>query len=203
MKTKIIAMVLAAVLCFCSCGSENKTVEPGKVTENVYENSSVGLSFTAPEGWTLLNSKEAAEYYGAANSEVLGDDSAVDTEDSVVSYDMLALSADKNETASVTYVNMKSVATQKMTADEYVTLSAEQVNSQFTSVGYSVSYGGIRSENFGGNEFRGTDITIGMEGSDVTQSFFVREHGDYMLIVSYSSPVSENSAKIASCFGGV
>ena len=104
---KILAIILAFVLCFAGCSGENSVSEPekpeefvparGTVENGIYKNSAFGVSFSAEEDWYFLSDSEIAQTMGIAAEEMFGEGTEVEPGNI---YDMYCVDMETKATVS-------------------------------------------------------------------------------------------------------
>ena len=64
---KVLAFVLAALMVLSLASCSKAGFNRGKVDGNVYENESVGITFTAPENWEFMSEEEISVEWNLGN----------------------------------------------------------------------------------------------------------------------------------------
>lgn len=184
---KILAMILASVLCFAGCSAEEpKKPEEfvparGTVENGIYKNSAFGISFNAEENWYFLSDSEIAQTMGIAAEEMFGEGTEVEAGNI---YDMYCVDTKTNATVSVNYENI--AGTENITNEgAYL----EIVTGQIISAGAS---SGVKDAFIGDVEINGVktpclNIELEISGTKIYEKIVAKQIGDWMCSITLAS----------------
>ena len=218
---KILCVLLAAVmmLSFTGCSSiaslissvlENSAAseekeEPaaeldvGSVNGNVYTNDSLGLTFTAPEGWIYASDEEIAELMGESLDIVTDDETAQEIAAQATVYGMMAQSADELNNVQVVFENM-ALTGGKMTSAGYIKILSAQIESLYGNMGGTCTVGDAKTMKIGDKEYDCVDILVDIGGVVLEQSYACHRDGDYMVSIIITAYGEGVAAAIYECF---
>lgn len=191
MKKRILVTLMVMSLTFAgitACGgSEKKETTPatettaeteavkeyaqGTVTETGWESEWLNMKFTAGEGIHML-SQEELDQATDAGEEVANAEMAEG-----VQYEMMAM-------AEVGLPNV-SVIVEKvpMEPEKYLELVTEQLKSMDSEMEITVKDGGVKDGELAGNAYKILEADNSYQGVNMTQRYYVRKQGAYMIEV--------------------
>lgn len=184
---KILAMILASVLCFAGCSAEEPEKPEefvparGTVENGIYKNSAFGISFNAEENWYFLSDSEIAQTMGIAAEEMFGEGTEVEAGNI---YDMYCVDTKTNATVSVNYENI--AGTENITNEgAYL----EIVTGQIISAGAS---SGVKDAFIGDVEINGVktpclNIELEISGTKIYEKIVAKQIGDWMCSITLAS----------------
>lgn len=221
---KILCVLLAAAMMLsftgCNIGSlvssivessaaaDNETVEndeptakfdAGSINGNVYSNDYLGLTFTAPEGWTYASDEEIAELMGTSLDIVTDDESAQELAAQATIYGMMANSADELNNVQVVFENM-ALSGGKMTAAGYIKILSAQLDSLYGNMGGTCTVGEAKTIQIGGKDYSYVDIAVDISGVALEQSYACHRIDDYMVSIIVTAYEEGGAAAIMDCF---
>ncbi len=161
------------------------TITRGTVSENVYTNEFVGITFTAPDSWSFYDEEELAELIGSS-AEALGSDVAESLEQVPSLFDMMAVEAG-GSSVNVVY--------EKNTFDLDVDAYMDSFESQLEAMEGTVVARG--RSNLGDVSFATMDYSI---VDAVTQRSYVTVIGNYVVSICIGVTGDYTLDEIAACF---
>ena len=161
----VLALLMVLPMAACSKGG----FERGKVDGQVYENKSVGITFTAPEGWNFMSDEEISVEWN------LGNKSFEDQLAGGEAFDAVAKSNAPGAAnmAMFKYLDMKAKYGKKLSVEEFV----EALRADFAQKNpkFQVRVGDITSTEFGGDEFDRVVISTTEEKIDIRYVIYMKE----------------------------
>ena len=188
---KILAIILAFVLCFAGCSGENSVSEPekpeefvparGTVENGIYKNSAFGVSFSAEEDWYFLSDSEIAQTMGIAAEEMFGEGTEVEPGNI---YDMYCVDMETNATVSVNYENV--AGTENITNEgAYLEIVTSQIVSAGASSGVKDAF--IGDVEIGGVKTTCLNIELEVSGAKIYEKIVAKQIGDWMCSITVAS----------------
>ena len=188
---KILAIILAFVLCFAGCSGENSVSEPekpeefvparGTVENGIYKNSAFGVSFSAEEDWYFLSDSEIAQTMGIAAEEMFGEGTEVEPGNI---YDMYCVDMETNATVSVNYENV--AGTENITNEgAYLEIVTSQIVSAGASSGVKDAF--IGDVEIGGVKITCLNIELEVSGAKIYEKIVAKQIGDWMCSITVAS----------------
>ena len=188
---KILAIILAFLLCFAGCSGENSVSEPekpeefvparGTVENGIYKNSAFGVSFSAEEDWYFLSDSEIAQTMGIAAEEMFGEGTEVEPGNI---YDMYCVDMETNATVSVNYENV--AGTENITNEgAYLEIVTSQIVSAGASSGVKDAF--IGDVEIGGVKTTCLNIELEVSGVKIYEKIVAKQIGDWMCSITVAS----------------
>lgn len=188
---KILAIILAFVLCFAGCSGENSVSEPekpeefvparGTVENGIYKNSAFGVSFSAEEDWYFLSDSEIAQTMGIAAEEMFGEGTEVEPGNI---YDVYCVDMETNATVSVNYENV--AGTENITNEgAYLEIVTSQIVSAGASSGVKDAF--IGDVEIGGVKTTCLNIELEVSGVKIYEKIVAKQIGDWMCSITVAS----------------
>lgn len=188
---KILAIILAFLLCFAGCSGENSVSEPekpeefvparGTVENGIYKNSAFGVSFSAEEDWYFLSDSEIAQTMGIAAEEMFGEGTEVEPGNI---YDMYCVDMETNATISINYENV--AGTENITNEgAYLEIVTSQIVSAGASSGVKDAF--IGDVEIGGVKTTCLNIELEVSGVKIYEKIVAKQIGDWMCSITVAS----------------
>ena len=188
---KILAIILAFLLCFAGCSGENSVSEPekpeefvparGTVENGIYKNSAFGVSFSAEEDWYFLSDSEIAQTMGIAAEEMFGEGTEVEPGNI---YDVYCVDMETNATVSVNYENV--AGTENITNEgAYLEIVTSQIVSAGASSGVKDAF--IGDVEIGGVKTTCLNIELEVSGVKIYEKIVAKQIGDWMCSITVAS----------------
>ena len=188
---KILAIILAFLLCFAGCSGEKSVSEPekpeelvparGTVENGIYKNSAFGVSFSAEEDWYFLSDSEIAQTMGIAAEEMFGEGTEVEPGNI---YDMYCVDMETNATVSVNYENV--AGTENITNEgAYLEIVTSQIVSAGASSGVKDAF--IGDVEIGGVKTTCLNIELEVSGAKIYEKIVAKQIGDWMCSITVAS----------------
>lgn len=213
LKTILIAgLLLCVVLVMAGCGKQeenkennevaknstnelvtnNVEVSRGKWNENKYTNDFAKIKFNLPEGWVKATDEEIANTMNVG-IEMLNEDQKklAEIAEQTTVYCMVA--NDPSTAASVMIMLEK--PTLKVTPEYYLTSVKQQLEA-VDSMEYNI--GEQYTKNIGGEKYTAMDATVA--NYPVSQSYYVKAEGDYMVAMIITTTEEGQLDKILNAF---
>ncbi len=175
----VLLIIASLSLILCSCNSEK--VARGTVTDKVYKNESLGITFTAPAGWTFYTDDQLAELMNITK-DVFKDSELFDSESIASSIDFMAIDTATSNNVNLAVENLKRTASTKITVEEYLEKAKKQINEQMEGMTFTFSDGG--KSTLGGNEYTVLKANCTFNGVSLTQYLYIRKVGNYMITIT-------------------
>ena len=200
MKKVIVAILMATMICsLTACGGNNKTgdassnasvsaeqadasvsaekeakdepqYEAGVWTDNVYTNTSLGMTFTLPEGWQI-GTEEEMNAVQDKGQEVTGGTGSADASEA---YDLYIYNATTGSNIAMMAEDMSMFG--DITAQEYVESLSEQLSS-YADQGITYTMNAIGTKTIGNTEFVSLDGIAEYQSNNIYQCYAVTEMG--------------------------
>ncbi len=184
--------------------SEEAEFELGVITENTYENSFIGYGLKISDDWTFYNKAQINQLNGLVADMVDDEQLKEQLKNSSVIYDMYAASSDGLQTMNVTLENIGAFYASLMTEDDYIDNSLKTLPSILVSAGYSEDMEIEKvTVNFAGRERNGVKIKASIYGKEIYQLMMVTKAGNYMVLCTLTSFVTDNTEELAGWFYAV
>jgi len=204
---RIITAGLFAFTAFLLCGCSlvytafdkalPDTLTRGVLEDNVYSSAFAGLMFTAPEGWEFATDGELADLMdmGADAMSEAGLEFSEEAPEKQVLYDMQARDPATGANVLLMYENLALSGNTGMSEEKYLEQVAKQLKDADS---YEYEFGGIAETQLCGQSYR--TVQAEMTDYDVTQHYYARKVGKYMLCIIVSLPANGDASGIMDCF---
>ncbi|WP_455718550.1 hypothetical protein, partial [Anaerosporobacter sp.] len=148
LRISLLMVMLVAVTMLSGC-NKNEYVK-GTIKENEYESKYLNLSFTAPEGFSLLT-EDVLDQYVQFSSDIIykdKDQTVIDYAKAVAVYEMMCVeNATNSANVNIVVENLLGV---ERTEDEYIELAKQQLQ----STGIDYTFGGtIKNVELAGEKY--------------------------------------------------
>lgn len=154
----------------------------GTTTGNKYQNSTIGLGFTAPSGWVFYTKEQIAEI-NQLTAEVMNNAKVNELlTNTNVLYDMMASDALGN---SVNVIFEK--LSVSLTVDQYIALSTPQLKQVLLDSGCSEVNAEATSKKIGGKTEKCISVTASGNGVTVYEMIFCKKVNGYMVCITAAS----------------
>lgn len=205
---RTISIILALMMffaLFAGCGADNSdpAVSPdasaeangdaentadeftlGEIVDGSYTNAFAELNFTLPEGWIFATDEELENIMGAGSEVLFGEDESAAAEYAKQStvYDMMTQSANADQNIIVMFENTAMyVGGTSISEEDYIQILAENLTT-IENMKYVV--GETHDATIGGKDYK--VLEVGIDGTGVYQSYYVRRVGKYMLCICFT-----------------
>ncbi len=218
MKKVIVAILMATMICsLTACGGNNKTgdasdpsvsaeqsadneqsageeakdepqYEAGVWTDNVYTNTSLGMTFTLPEGWQI-GTEEEMNAVQDKGQEVTGD---TQTADASEAYDLYIYNPTTGSNIAMMAEDMSVFGS--VTAQEYVESLSQQLTS-YADQGITYTMNEIGTKTIGNTEFVSLDGIAEYQSNNIYQCYAVTEMSGKMITMIITGPADQGQAE--------
>lgn len=175
---KVLSLLMLVVVLVTAVSCSAKEITRGTVDGNVYKSDFTGITFTKPDSWTFSSDEEIAEVMEVAADELLDENYADTVADLTTVFDMMAVDASTGTNVNITYENLAKTGNEKLTADEYLDLTVEQLTSQ---TAMSTSLTKEDKATLCGEEYIRATFTTSYSGVSMTQVYYLRKIDNYMV----------------------
>lgn len=197
MKTKLAVMLTVIILCcIAGCGekpaatAQPEAVSPEATTametvsgsweDGIYRNESAGMSFTAPEGWTVKDAESATAMLGSNDK---------------ARYEALAYDPQNNSSVIINLIDMSEAPEDIKTAEAFIAGTLEGLK-ELENYSYTVS--GINVQTLGSAEFFcGSAVE---QKSGARQYYYCKLLDGYMLQIAVTLFEGDGLDTIKPCF---
>jgi hypothetical protein len=211
---KLICLMLALVMLLALVGCKEPEANPeptgtqpaatntepsrGAVNGTSYTNSYLGFTFTAPNTWVYATDAEIAEMINVGAEAVLGDAFKETIKNVPTFYDMMVSDAVTRSNINVGYENLSKSYASNITEEQYLAAAKAQFeNISGMTVVFPSTYDTVK---LGQTEFLRAVCTVTMQGSTMTQVYYVHKLGGYMGFVIVTIPSGYTVAQIEAMF---
>lgn len=164
-----------------------KKISRGTISENVYTNTFLGLTFEKPEEWIYATDEEMAQLVGLGQDIVDLNSLEKMLSETASVYDMSA-SDDKGNSVMICYENTMLTALREITEDEF----EQQLKANLAKVeGYNYEYVSSEDVTLGEVEFRKIIFTVTVENVTLSQAYYIKVVGKYAASVIITSADEE------------
>ena len=218
MKKRAVAILMAAMICsLTACGGNNKTgdtssntsasaeqadasvsaeeeaknepqYEAGVWTDNVYTNTSLGMTFTLPEGWQI-GTEEEMNAVQDKGQEVTGDTGSADASEA---YDLYIYNSSTGSNIAMMAEDMSAFG--DITAQEYIESLSQQLSS-YADQGITYTMNEIGTKTIGNTEFVSLDGIAEYQSNNIYQCYAVTEMGGKMITMIITGPADQGQAE--------
>ncbi len=192
----VLLIIASLTLILCSCG-EDKRIARGTVTDNVYKNESLNITFTAPSGWTFYTDEQLAEMMHIS-VEMFMDEELFDAEKAASTIDFMAIETATANNINLSVENLKHSGNSKMTVEEYLEKAKTQVNEQMEGIKYTFTDTGKATVS--GDEYTTMKASCTFNGVTLTQYFYVRKVNYYMVTITATTNNGKSAASFEAMF---
>ena len=171
-KILTFAIILVMAFALCSCGTfKVPTADEvkGSVNGSVYENSYLGLKFTASGDWHFLTSEEIADVAGTTQN--ILEEAGNDIQDNVAYYDMMAMDENTGNNINIMVQVVGNVG--DVDFDELLDESESEILSLGASIGATYSFSDHTTVKLSGVEFHKLGASAEMYGISYEQGCYV------------------------------
>ncbi|WP_455716539.1 hypothetical protein [Anaerosporobacter sp.] len=200
LRISLLMVMLVAVTMLSGC-NKNEYVK-GTIKENEYESKYLNLSFTAPEGFSLLT-EDVLDQYVQFSSDIIykdKDQTVIDYAKAVAVYEMMCVeNATNSANVNIVVENLLGV---ERTEDEYIELAKQQLQ----STGIDYTFGGtIKNVELAGEKYTVIDCIGNYYGQELLQQMYVRNIGDRMVVltVTYTEDTVESKDALLDGFSAL
>lgn len=182
---RFLGLVLAGAmaLSLVACGGETKEdfkLLRGTYTDNIYTNESTGISFTMPEGWSVIDDDELLSTYGVdVDADEFANWTSEDFADAMVIPDTRIVRDNNTENMSVIYENLKKTGGTKYTMEQYMNQATAQLSGYTVSEPTQTTVCGLDAV------YVIAETTL--YGTPVSQYLLVVRVDDYMTVITYTT----------------
>lgn len=171
---RVLAFVFAVmmILTLVSCGGG--AVERGDVSGSGYENSSVGITFTKPEGWEFLSEEELSVDLN------LGGKSFEDQFKDGTAYDAKVKDSKSGNTIVFKFVDLNKVYSASLTVEEYAAEIKKQLKQANPTA--TVALSDVEVVSFGGEEFSRVVLGTTQNKATFRRVLFLKKMDDVMFV---------------------
>ncbi len=167
----------------------SQTVSRGTIVGNRYTNDFAGISFEKPDDWNYMDDEDLIQLVNAGMSIMdLNELQETLTKQASV-YDMAAVDPTGGNSVMVLYENTMLTAYREISADEYI----DALKTQLASVAaLEYDLGEAEDVTLGNTQFKKLTATAAVTGVELTQIYYIRECGKYIVGViatAYNTPV--------------
>ncbi len=192
----VLLIIASLTLILCSCG-EDKRIARGSITDNVYKNESLDITFTAPNGWTFYTDEQLAEMMNVTK-DVLKNEELFDAEGVANAIDFMAIETATANNINLAVENLKRSGNSKMTIEEYLEHSKKQINEQVEDMTYTFTDTGKAT--ISGDEYTTMKASCTINGITLTQYFYVRKVNYYMVSITATTNNGMSAASFEALF---
>ena len=173
-----------------NANNSSATISRGITTSTSYTNSSLGINFILPSGWSFYSDAELADLIGSTADALNLSNFSESLENGTNIYDMMAQNNTTNESVMVLFENVSNTGAAAATAEEYVSTAA----SQLEYLGYTASE--TTTTTLCGDTYATFTAFTTMQGVDITQQYYSKLVGNYAVSVILTSNGSSSLADL-------
>ena len=170
----------------------------GKIQSGVYVSEFLEIQFTKPDSWVYSSDEEIAQMVSLSVEAIAGDRFKEALEKTETLYDMMVVDSVTRSNIIVSYENLTKTLSTNITMDQYV----EALKSQLKNVtGMTVTFPeNLETAKLGDTEFTKVLCTTTMQGSSMTQIYYLKKIDKYMCAVIVTVPSGYTVAQIEAMF---
>ncbi len=192
---KILAFLLAFVICFAGCSGEEPEKEEfvparGTVENGIYKNSAFGFSFRGEEDWYFFSDAEIAQTVGIAAEEMFGEGTEIEIGNI---YDVYCVDMETNATVSINYENIAG-SENIVNAGSYLEIVSGQIISAGASSGVKDAV--ISDVEIGGEKFTCLNIELEVSGTKIYEKIIAEQIGEWMGSITIASLSEEEMEEL-------
>ena len=188
--------------------SEEETEEPaveikrGTIDGQTYENASIGVGITVPDGWTFYSDDEIAELNGIAKDMMDDDDLQAIFEQAGQYYDMMAVAEDQRSNINII---LQPVDSGFLESKDYLKVALEQSEKQVAAALESAGLTDIQMTLDEGREFPvenfvSATVTGNYSGTPMTEKLVMCAVNGCLANITVSSTDSDLAESVISSF---
>ena len=166
----------------------------GTTTGNKYQNSTIGLGFTAPSGWVFYTKEQIAEI-NQITVEALGSKVNEILTSSNVFYDMMASDAAGNS-VNVVFERLNV----SLSVDQYITLSTPSLKQALLDAGFKSVETQVSTKKIAGKTEKCIDVVAIVEGVTVYETAFFKKVDGHMVCITSASSSLDGLNNVLSNF---
>ena len=195
---KFMTLLLAVSMVFTLTACGNKvTFEPGSIEGDTYTNTSIGIKATVPEGFVLADDAtiEALQAASQNVAENVTTEEKAEVAVAAMSYEMVAMAED-GSSYQIIAEDMTKTTGKVLSASSYVKAAAEQVETQYASVGITATSTTDGKVSVAGKDFEAMTVTIEASGITGTQKYYAYKAGNYMFSIIITAMSDDSLATL-------
>ena len=162
--------------------------EAGVWTDNVYTNTSLGMTFALPEGWQI-GTEEEMNAVQDKGQEVTGDTGSADASEA---YDLYIYNSSTGSNIAMMAEDMSAFG--DITAQEYIESLSQQLSS-YADQGITYTMNEIGTKTIGNTEFVSLDGIAEYQSNNIYQCYAVTEMGGKMITMIITGPADQGQAE--------
>lgn len=181
------ALALITLVSFTACKDTTeggKSFERGTIESNVYHSDFAGLTFTKPDGWSFYTDEEIAAALGV-EPEILESGEKFDASELSSTIDFQAVDPATGNNVNMTVEKLNALNAATITIDDYITSFRDSLTAQFQNI--SADFGDTTEVTIGANTYKRISADITMSGVSMSQVYFLRKVGKYIMCVTLTS----------------
>ncbi len=187
--TAILLIVVMSATVFCACDhdgndSDTSVVERGVVSDNTYTNGSLDVTFTKPANWIFYTDDEIAQLMNIS-AELYKDKNLLQSAKITSVIDFMAIDPATNDNVNMTVENLAPSGNADMTVETYVEIVKNNLKTQMSGATYT--FNPMTTVTLGKVEYVKVAATCTMQGTTMTQNFYIKKVGSYMISITATS----------------
>lgn len=159
----------------------------GTVTDGVYQNTLLGISYALKEEWYYLSDAQRAKSNGLSGAEATAEARVQAVKASGTYYDMAAYATSGSSRVSVTFTHTGSFYGTTLTAQEYADKMLEQLTGRLSGIDVSVISAELGTCWFANNEYPCLWFVFFEDGTTCYQTQVYLRAGDFVATVTATS----------------
>ncbi len=186
-KFSVLFLTIIIALSLCGCGNDI-VPEKGIIEGSVYTSETLGIRFTAPDGW---------EYYSEEELEQFQDESQPETEETADSIqDMICVNMTDGSSINILYEDLKSLYGAILNEKSYIEIGIENIED---TLGDSVISADSATVEVDGTSFNCIKLRTDYDTFTMEQTMLVKKVGNYMVLITVSSFTEDQVSDILKC----
>ena len=181
---RTIALILVSFILLASC---SKSGIRGKISNNVYQNSFIGLGFNLPEGWSFYTDKQLKDLSASAESEN-------------IVYDMRVYNSENINSVGVNIENVGIEYNTSTDVKTYLLNTMSGIDTSLSSIGYEGVTCDLTTIKIGKTEYPAMKISASISSMVLNQLVFCIQKEEYMINIAATSFGEDKTAELVSYF---
>ncbi len=184
MKKRIsLLLAILMLVCVLSACDSAAALARGETKDNVYTNSSLGITFTKPENWRFYTEDEIAEMMNIT-AEMFKDEDLINSSDVTSLIEFMALDSKTGSNVNLTIENLR-FGNKNITVEEYAELAKTQLKEQLAGATYT--FGEEKTVSLGTLSCLRIHAKCSYSGVNMDQYLYLSKVGSHMVVITATS----------------
>ncbi len=179
----VILILATLTLCLAACGGSG-TMKRGTVTDNVYRNDALDLTFTLSDGWRFYTDEEIAKTMNIA-ADLYKDENILKSAEITTVIDFMAVDAKTGNNVNLSVENLVPSKNTRISVDEYIEITKKNLNEQMQGMTYTFTE--AEEAKLGDTEYTKLSARCSYSGISMMQSIYLKKVGNSMVSITVTS----------------